>query len=361
MEKVLLSSILIVITFFWVGCSGIPLQTKELLLSPEIEYINCALSSKGATAESPDNNPDHPPMAVIDGNTSSLDWDNGGGWEGSLSYLRSNEPLKRSYIQINLPEKRQVKRIVVYTIDSPKYPASEYGLRSYNLEYWHGTGWRMINVVGQRDKRFTVKDNVSGKIVHEIDGELITDKIRLVPLLSNDTKKEYDLTAFGGQSIYNISGSAKVIEIEVWCYPTVPRSVVSEERNGLFLVGKSQPSPDEQAIRNILLEYERGYDNEDISLVISVFADDFVSLDGKKKTDIERNAIKFFEDYNNINLTFRDIRIDISETGDSATAHANYTLECISAVDNNPRRRSDNLIFYLQKEDDTNWKVKSAK
>jgi len=357
----LLFSASIIFTFFLIGCSGMPSQTKELLLSPEIEYVNYALSSKGATAESPDNSPDHPPLEVIDGDTSSLDWDNGGGWEGSLSYLRSNEPLKRSYIQINLPEKRQIKRIVVYTIDSPKYPASEYGLRSYNLEYWHGTGWRMINVVGQRDKRFTVKDNVSGKIVHEIDGEIVTDKIRLVPLLSNDTKKEYDLTAFGGQSIYNITGSAKVIEIEVWCYPSIPKSVASEERNGLFLIGKSQPSPDEQAIRNILSEYEKGYDNEDINLVLSAFADDFTSLDGKKKEDIEKNAIKFFEDYNNINLTFRDVRIDVSETGDSATAQASYTLECVGKADNNFRKRNDNLIFYFRKDEGTNWKIKSAK
>jgi len=350
------------VTVFLSGCSGTSLQTKNLLMSPKIDLVNYALSSNSATAESPDNNSDHQPSEVIDGDTSSLDWDNGGGWEGNLSYLRSNEPLKRSYVQINLPEKRQVKQIVVYTLDSPKYPSAKFGLRSYNLEYWHGTGWKLIDITkDKRDGRFTVKDNVSGKLTHDIDGEMITDKIRLVPLLSNDTEKEYDLTAFGGQPIYKISGSAKVIEIQVWCYPSVPKSVASEEQANIFPIGKSQPSPDEQTIRDILNIYEQGYDNEDIKLIVSGFSDDFVALDGKSKVDIEKNAVKFFEEYNNINLTFRDIRIDIAPSSDSATVEANYTLECVSKADNNIRKRNDTLVFNFRKEDGQNWKIKSAK
>ena len=361
MKQLFAVSALIIFILILFGCSGTPMQTKEMLLSPKIDFVNCALSSKGATAESPDNNPDHPPSAVIDGDTSSLSWDNGGGWEGSLSYLRSKVPLKRSYIQINLPDKRQVKKIVVYTIDSAKYPASEYGLRSYNLEYWLSNGWKMLDIAGKRDKRFTVKNNVSGEITHNIKGEVITDKIRLIPLLSSDTKKDYDLTAFGGRPIYNISGSAKVMEIQVWCYPTIPKSVASPEKNGLLAVGKSLPSPDEQAIRNILSEYEQGYDNEDTKLVMSGFSDEFMTLDGKNKADIEKNATTFFEDYNNINLTFRDIRIEVAPSLDSAMATAGYTLECVTKSDNNIHKRNDTLIFNFRKEDGTNWKIRSVK
>jgi len=46
-----------------------------MLISPERELINYALASRGATAESPDNNPDHPPSEVVDGDVSSLDWE----------------------------------------------------------------------------------------------------------------------------------------------------------------------------------------------------------------------------------------------------------------------------------------------
>jgi len=344
-------------------------------MSPNIELVNYALSSNGATAESPDNNPDHPPSEVIDGDTSSLDWDNGGGWEGSLSHLRSNETLKRSYVQINLPEKRQVKQIVVYTLDSLKYPAAEYGLRSYNLEYWHGTGWARIDIVGdsrftvresaggkiKSEKRYTVEDNVSGKLTHYVDGDLITDKIRLVPLLSNDTKKEYFLTSFGRQPIYNVTGTSKVIEVQVWCYPSAPKSVASAEQNNLFPIGKSKPSPDEQEIRKVLSDYQQGYDNEDIELVMSGFSDEFSTLDGKNKADIEKNAVKFFEEYSDVNLTFRDFRITMAPTADSATIEANYTLECVARADNNVHKRDDTLIFDFHKEDGLNWKIKSAK
>jgi len=283
----------IIVSLAVIGCAGVPPQTKQVLLSPQVEYINFALSSNGATAESPDNNPDHPPSEVIDGNTSSLDWDNGGGWEGNLSYLRSNEPLKRSYIQINLPGKKQIKKIAVFTIDSPKYPASKYGVRSYSLEYWHGTGWKMIDVVtDKRGKRSTVKDNVLGGLEHKIDGDLVTDKVRLVPLLSNDTEKEYDLTAFGGQPIYNITGSAKIMEIQVWCYPTLPKYFATEEQNGLLPIGTSKPSSDEQDIRKVLNAYEQGYDNEDLELVMSGFSEQFSTLDGKSRIGIEEKAKK---------------------------------------------------------------------
>lgn len=339
-----------------------PPQTKQFFSSPQVELINYALSNNGAIAESPDNNPEHPPSEAIDGDTSSLDWDNGGGWEGNLSYLRSNEPLKRSYIQINLSEKRQVKRLVVYTLDSPKYPASEYGLRAYSLEYWHGTGWKMVDIVTDKpDKRFTLKDNVLGKIEHEIKGDLVTDKIRLVPLLSNDTEKEYDLTAFGGKSIYNISGSAKVIEIQVWCNPTLPKYFASEEHNNLTPIGKSQPSSDEQEIKKVLNSYEQGYDNENLELVMSGFSDGFSTLDGKSKADIEDKANKFFNEYNNINITFRDTRIDVAQSADSATIEANYTLECVAKADNNVYRRTGTLVFNFKKEENSGWKIVNAK
>ncbi|MGQ9610585.1 MAG: YybH family protein [bacterium] len=343
------------------GCTGMSPQTKELLISPERELVNYALSSYGATAESPDNNPDHPPSEVIDGDTSSLDWDSGGGWEGSLSHLRSDELLKRSYIQINLPGKKQVKKIVVYTLDSPKYPAKDYGLKTYTLEYWHGTGWRKIEFFGEsKDKRFTIKDNKSGKIVHIVKGDLITEKIRLVPYSSNDFQKEYNLTAFGGKPIYEVSGSSKVIEIEVWCYAEEDGAKV-EFQNNLMPVGKSQPSPDEQAIRQVLFDYEQGYDNENLEQVMSIFAEDFMTLDGKSKADIQERASKFFEDYDNINITIDAPKINIEPSGETAMVETNYTLRCVAKVDGNMYERSGALIFNFKKDENSAWKIVSAK
>jgi len=349
-------------TIFLSGCSGSALQTRDMLISPQRELVNYALSSSGATAESPDNNPDHPPSAVIDGSKSSLDWDNGGGWEGNLSHLRNEDFLKRSYIQINLPGKKQVKRIVVYTIDSPKYPAKKFGLNTYRLEYWHGTGWEKVNVArDNQNVEYTVKDNRSGKIVHDVVGDLITDRIRLVPILSNDVQKLYNFTGFGGEPVFDIKGSAKVIEMEVWCYPTVMAVTGPVVQANLFPAGKSQPSPDEQEIRKVLYSYKQGYDNENLELVISGFSDEFLAQDGKKKSDIKDKASKFFEEYSSVKLTFRDTQVNIAPSGDTATAQANYILECVAKADNNIYRRSGTLTFNFRKEEGANWKIIDAR
>ena len=117
--------LLIILLFGLISCQSTTL--KEQLLKPPPELINFALATRGATAESPDNNPPHLPEEVIDGDISSDTWDEGSGWAGSLNHLKSDEIRKRSYIQINLSEKKEIKRVVVYTVDSEKYPAKEYG------------------------------------------------------------------------------------------------------------------------------------------------------------------------------------------------------------------------------------------
>jgi len=351
-----------IVLFALSSCSGQSLRTREMLISPQRELINYALASRGATAESPDNNPEHLPSEVIDGDTSSLDWDNGGGWEGSLSHLRLEEFLKRSYIQVNLPGKKQVKQIIVYTIDSPKYPAERFGLKDYRLEYWHGTGWENFNLADSSlDKQVTVRDNKAGKITHDVTEELVTDKIRLVPVSSNDTEKAYSLTAFGGKPVYDISGAARVIEIEVWCYPTIPEAAELGKPANLFPVGKAQPSLDEEAIQKILADYEQGYDNENLEQVMSGFSDEFSTLDGKARSDIEQKAASFFDEYTNINITLRDLRVEIDPAGETAAAEANYTLECVAVADGNLYRRSGTLNFNLRKEEGENWRIISAR
>ncbi|MBD3180926.1 hypothetical protein GF312_01470 [Candidatus Poribacteria bacterium] len=349
------------VIFILSGCSGESVRTKQMLMSPKRDLINCALASKGATAESPDNDPEHPPSEVIDGDTSSLDWDDGGGWEGNLSHLRLDDLLSRTYIQVNLPGKRQIRELVVYTIDSPKYPAEEYGLKTYRLEYWHGTGWEGIEVTnGTLDRQYTIKDNKKGKIVHKIKGNLVTNRIRLVPISSNDIERTYSLTAFGGKTVYDVTGSARVIEIEAWCDPDHIAEVSMEESPNLLPVGKRQPSPEEQAVMKVLDSYEQGYDNENLEQVVSNFSDEFTTLDGKSKADIEAKAAKFFEEYTKINITFRDLKIYVDPEGNKATAEVNYTLDCVAVADGNPLRRSGILTFNLRKEQDGNWRITSA-
>jgi ketosteroid isomerase-like protein len=350
---------LVIYLIFLSGCAGQSLTTREILMSPEQELINYALASNGGSAESTDNNPDHPPSNVIDGDTSSLNWDNGGGWEGGLSRYRLQDLLKLSYVQVNLPSHKQVKQIVVYTLDSPKYPASEFGLRTYRLEYWHGTGWGKVRTPGSLyESIFAIKNNKEGKIIHKVDEELITDKIRLVPIYSNDINRTYNLTAYAGKSFYNVEGAARVVEIEVWCSPGTPGVATSEEP--LFPPGKAQPSPDEQAINKILSDYEQGYDNENLEQVMSTFSEDFKTLEGKSRKDIEEKTAKIFKEYSNINITLRDLKVNITPSADMATVNVNYTLDCVAEADKNSYRTSGTLVFSFRKENGTDWKITSA-
>jgi ketosteroid isomerase-like protein len=124
-------------------------------------------------------------------------------------------------------------------------------------------------------------------------------------------------------------------------------------------VGKAHPSPDEQAIRNVLDDYEQGYDNENLEQVMSGFSEDFATLDGKKRSDIEEKAAGFFEEYRSINITFRDVKISMDPSAESATAEVSYTLECVAMADGNIYRRSDALVFNFRKEE-PGWKITSA-
>jgi len=92
---------------------------------------------------------------------------------------------------------------------------------------------------------------------------------------------------------------------------------------------------------------------------MSGFSEDFSTLDGKKRSDIEEKAARFFEEYTTINITLRDVKTSVDTGGETATAEVGYTLECVAMADGNVHRRSDTLIFNFRKEE-PGWKITSA-
>ncbi|MBC8228022.1 hypothetical protein H8E77_00545 [bacterium] len=344
----------ILLLFGLISCQS---TLKEQLLEPPPEVINFALATRGATAESPDNEPPHLPEEVIDGDTSSDTWDEGSGWAGNLNHLKSDEIRKRSYVQINLPEEKQIKRIVVYTIDSQKYPAKKYGLKSYRLEYWHGTGWGLIPTGRQVDVQYTVRENTAGKIVHDINGRLITDKVRLVPIYSNDTKKSYELTAFGGRAVYNIEGFARVMEIQVWGYDLPTGKTAPKFTKLLVPQGKPELS-DEMLIREVLQIYESGYESEDLEKVMSCFSQNYFS-NGRGYGDIRNKAIDFFQQNDNIVLTISNLNMYTNVIDGTIIANAILTLQYIPVGNKQPKQVSWKFALTFAREDDK-WKIISA-
>ena len=62
----------------------------------------------------------------------------GGG--SSLEHLRTSDLNKRPYVSVTLAKPVDIREIVMWTIDSEEYPAPQFGLKDYRIEYWHGTG-----------------------------------------------------------------------------------------------------------------------------------------------------------------------------------------------------------------------------
>ena len=113
------------------GCKSQTFQ--EHLLEPPPPLINFALTRNGATAHASQSVPNHRAEEVIDGDTNSETWDEGSGWGSSLEHLRTSDLNKRPYVSVTLAKPVDIREIVMWTIDSEKYPAPQFGLKTIGL------------------------------------------------------------------------------------------------------------------------------------------------------------------------------------------------------------------------------------
>ena len=348
-----------------IGCKSQTLQ--EHLLEPPPPLINFALSRNGATAEASQSVPNHRAEEVIDGDTTSETWDEGSGWGSSLEHLRTSDLNKRPYVSVTLAKPVDIRQIVVWTIDSEKYPAPQFGLKDYRIEYWHGTGWGLIPSGDTKDKQYTARNNAKGKRVHEIRDRLIASKIRLVPVSSNDTVRNYQHMA-GKRPVYAVEGIARLMELEVWGYAApevytlqqivqgtppeaVGRSVPTEAQ-----AGKQQTEPTiKEAIQRVLNRYELGYDTADLEQVMSCFSEAYLS-NGRTYQDIKTKAAHFFEAYNQIDMTLTDINIHPNIVDDTAIVTGGYTLQCVTKADGQVNQTAGKVTLVFANEAET-WRI----
>jgi ketosteroid isomerase-like protein len=338
----------------WVGCQSQTLQSH--LLEPAPALINFALMSKGATAEASQGAPNHLPEEVIDGDTSSETWDEGSGWGCSLEHLRTSDLNKRSYVQVNLAEPVDIRQIVMYTIDSKQYPATQYGLKDYRIEYWHGTGWAKIPTGDTVDKQYTARNNTKGKRVHDIHGRVIAQHIRLVPVSSNDTVRNYQYMG-GRRPVYEVEGMARVMELEVWGYPVA--AVQTAKQLAQTIAPQAEMSQShEEMIQAVLKQYEAGYDTANLEQVMSCFSKNY-NANGRTYDDIHAKASSFFERYAQINMTLANIDVHQNVIDGTAVITGIYTLQYTPKDNGKAQQTSGNLSLVLANEDET-WRIISA-
>jgi len=143
---------------------------------------NIALNSWGGTAyaSSEDSSGNFNVESVNNGDTSSDNWGTSeGGWKDGT---QNDFP---DYLWIIFNRVRNLTKIKIYTLDSDTYPASQYGIKDYELQYLISGGdpdndsdWRTYT---------TITDNTEGIITH-YPGNISTKGIRLKINDSNDSE-----------------------------------------------------------------------------------------------------------------------------------------------------------------------------
>lgn len=188
----------------------------------QVSGINWALAKNGGRASAFSEEPDHPASTLVNGITSSEGWDQGEGWQapitvsGTLTRGRQarRDEMERNWVIVELAQPVLVSQVKIYTIDSEKYPARNYGVGDVLVQHEIETAskemiWVNADRYGKKvgDQDDTVRDNVRGVIDVKFK-PVSTQRIRLLIYSTNDLAQTGDGTAR--------EGMIRLTEVEVY-------------------------------------------------------------------------------------------------------------------------------------------------
>jgi hypothetical protein len=107
---------------------------------------------------------------AVDGNTDSADWDTLTGWNDGTSRVWPDT------YTVDFGGPQPIDRVVLYTLDSARYPASRYGLRDFDVQVLRDGDWTTVQ---------SVRGNTQGKVDLALDPPVSTTSVRVVTLASN--------------------------------------------------------------------------------------------------------------------------------------------------------------------------------
>jgi len=120
-----------------------------------------------------------------------------------------------AWLEVTFPAPKKINKVVVYTLDSPTYPASKYGFRGASLQAMGPENTWVT--VGRIEKAIIIptsagtnrqKRPAEGKICFRFR-PITTDKIRFVVYQSNDVKRPT-----GSVATRTEHSVARIVEIE---------------------------------------------------------------------------------------------------------------------------------------------------
>ncbi|MDQ1329284.1 MAG: hypothetical protein QG641_2573 [Candidatus Poribacteria bacterium] len=347
--------IYIIISFvFLAGCAGNK-QLTDFVNKDSLEnkgLINLALASNGAKVTVSQDNPNHLASTLINGVTSSENWDKGEGWElkcdnvpitnydqsmqnplnpnrtpepdDSLSYgirVQASNGMSTplGWVVIEFPEKKTINRMVVHTIDSEKYPANKFGVSYLLLQYWteaslesEVTGWKVADLIGGAKGKTgnVIRNNKNGVIPIRFQ-PVKTQRMRLAIWWTNDSKLH---------SNQYITGAIRLVEVEIYGYEgEKSKNVVSTSAN------------DVAEIEVVLDTYVDGYNKKDVDILMSSISPEY-SKDGETYSDLKKRMASMFTEHGQIGLKLQDIKVKLTNTGVIATASYELNIDNSSGI-----------------------------
>jgi len=343
---------------FLTGCAEnktlLDFATKDNLGNKGL--TNLALASNGAKVTVSQDNPDHLASTLINGITSSENWDKGEGWElkcdnvtiadfnqneqnplysdrnsepnDSLSYgirVQASNGMSTplGWIVIELPEKKTVNRMVVYTIDSKEYPADKFGVSYLLLQYWteaslesEVTGWKVVDRIGGGEGQTgnVIRNNKKGVIPIRFQ-PVKTQRMRLAIWWTNDSKI---------RSRQYATGTIRLVEVEIYGYEgeknikTMPVAAINNEN-------------EIAEIKVVLDTYAEGYNKKDIDILMSSISPEYLK-DGETYSDLKKRMDSIFIDNRQIEFKLQDVKVKFTNTGAIATANYELIINDFSGV-----------------------------
>ena len=436
-----LTTVTFIIAYVMLTCGCQKTLKQAFVDSSEIDkqLVNYALPENGAVIFVSQDNSDHPASTLTNGIVSSENWAKGEGWEarfdGEYEYggymevgererlaafsmggratrqrdnanqtdysrdlygggLASNTSSEVGWVIIQLTEEELVTRVIVHTVDSEKYPANQYGVSDFAVQYWtpHAHGWKSVDRIGKKigEQHNSIRNNKQGRVAVRFK-PVRTSRIRLLIRLTNDTETYdkrrsigYVRGMLGRLNIRSMRGTIRLTEIEIYglekkdeiaSVPPNQDAVYEQLLDEIFAEESTAPaSPDSSAstseefplsgtgmetnplkhIEDVIRRYASAYTNRDLSALMATISPNY-SRDGENYEQLRGKMAGVFRRYTQIDFSLQRLQIQ-DETG-TATADADYVIVLTSAGSSSST--FSGKLFFALIESQSGWQILS--
>ena len=405
------------------------------------QLVNYALPENGSVVYVSQDNADHPARTLTNGIVGSENWDQGEGWEssfdGEYEYGGYIEPGEREQLAvfslgggatrpnadrnpidynggnlygngidgtaasavgwavIQFAEEELVTRLIVHTVDSEKYPASQYGISDFTVQYWtpHANAWKPVDRIGKKigSQHNSIRNNKEGRVVVRFK-PIRTSKIRLLIRLTNDTETYATRRSFGYVRgmfsrirLRSMRGTIRLTEIEIYGHEKqdeVASMTSSQDHTNEKLLDEifavessaSESSSDSSTsafedpsraeigamdhpqppIEAVIHRYASAYTNRDLPALMETISPNY-SRDGENYEQLREKMAGVFRRYTQVDFALQRLRI--KNENRAATVEADYAVVLTSAG-SSPLTLSGRLFFTLI-QSKNGWQISS--